>query len=48
MKMKSLIPEYKSNNSEYEKFDTRVKIYKKAKGILENNSKESKIFKSVQ
>ncbi|WP_298555633.1 nucleoside-diphosphate sugar epimerase/dehydratase [uncultured Algibacter sp.] len=48
MKMKSLIPEYKSNNSEYEKFDTRVKIYKKAKGIIENNSKNSKIFKSVQ
>ncbi|WP_345190258.1 nucleoside-diphosphate sugar epimerase/dehydratase [Algibacter agarivorans] len=45
MKMKSLIPEYKSNNSEYEKFDTRVKIYKKAKGIIENNSK---VFKSVQ
>ena len=38
MKMKSLIPEYKSNNSEYEKFDTRVNIYKKAKGILNNNS----------
>jgi hypothetical protein len=48
MKMKSLIPEYKSNNSEYEKFDTRVKIYKKAKGIMNNNSKESKVFKSVQ
>ncbi|MDG1730891.1 MAG: nucleoside-diphosphate sugar epimerase/dehydratase [Algibacter sp.] len=48
MKMKSLIPEYKSNNSEYEKFDTRVKIYKKAKGIIENNSNESKVFKSVQ
>lgn len=48
MKMKSLIPEYKSNNSEYEKFDTRVKVYKKAKGIIENNSKDSKVFKSVQ
>ncbi|PWH82379.1 polysaccharide biosynthesis protein [Algibacter marinivivus] len=48
MKMKSLIPEYKSNNSEYEKFDTRVKIYKKAKGIIENNSKDTKVFKSVQ
>ncbi|WP_339895693.1 nucleoside-diphosphate sugar epimerase/dehydratase [uncultured Algibacter sp.] len=48
MKMKSLIPEYKSNNSEYEKFDTRVQIYKKAKGIIENNSKDSKVFKSVQ
>lgn len=48
MKMKSLIPEYKSNNSEYEKFDTRVKIYKKAKGIMENNSKDPKVFKSVK
>ena len=34
MKMKKLIPEYKSNNSDYEKFDKRVQIYKKAKGIL--------------
>ena len=48
MKMKSLIPEYKSNNSEYEKFDTRVQVYKKAKGIIENNSKDSKVFKSIQ
>lgn len=48
MKMKSLIPEYKSNNSEYEKFDTRVKIYKKAKGIMENNSKDPKVFKSIK
>ncbi|WP_396601117.1 polysaccharide biosynthesis protein [Algibacter sp. R77976] len=48
MKMKSLIPEYKSNNSEYEKFDTRVKVYKKAKGIIENNSKDSNVFKSVK
>jgi FlaA1/EpsC-like NDP-sugar epimerase len=48
MKMKSLIPEYKSNNSEYERFDTRVEIYKKAKGILKNNSKDSNVFKSVQ
>jgi len=48
MKMKSLIPEYKSNNSEYEKFDTRVKVYKKAKDILDNNSEESKFFKSIQ
>lgn len=37
-KMKSLIPEYKSNNSDYEKFDKRVQIYKKAKGILKANS----------
>ena len=48
MKMKSLIPEYKSNNSEYEKFDTRVKVYKKAKNIIDNNLEESKFFKSIQ
>ena len=48
MKMKSLIPEYKSNNSEYEKFDTRVKVYKKAKGIIDNKSKDSTIFKSIK
>ena len=29
LKMKQLIPEYKSNNSDYEKFDRRSKIYKK-------------------
>ncbi|MFD1613934.1 polysaccharide biosynthesis protein [Gelatiniphilus marinus] len=34
MKMKNLIPEYKSKNSDFEKFDKRVQIYKKAKGIL--------------
>ncbi len=33
MKMKRLIPEYKSNNSDYERFDKRVQIYKKVKGI---------------
>ncbi|WP_298535154.1 nucleoside-diphosphate sugar epimerase/dehydratase [uncultured Algibacter sp.] len=37
MKMKRLIPEYKSNNSDYEKFDKRVQIYKKAKGLLQTN-----------
>ncbi|MBC3758974.1 polysaccharide biosynthesis protein [Hyunsoonleella sp. SJ7] len=47
MKMKSLIPEYKSNNSEYEKFDTRVKIYKKAKGILDTNSENQVEYKSI-
>ena len=48
LKMKNLIPEYKSNNSDYEKFDTRVKIYKKAKAIIKDtNSEKSKIFKSV-
>ncbi|WP_282123427.1 polysaccharide biosynthesis protein [Algibacter mikhailovii] len=39
MKMKSLIPEYKSNNSQYEKFDTRVIAYKKAKGVLDKTTK---------
>ncbi|MFS4481920.1 polysaccharide biosynthesis protein [Hyunsoonleella sp. 2307UL5-6] len=34
LKMKNLIPEYKSNNSDYEKFDKRVQIYKKAKNII--------------
>ena len=36
MKMKRLIPEYKSNNSDYERFDKRVQIYKKVKEISEN------------
>ncbi|WP_345274509.1 nucleoside-diphosphate sugar epimerase/dehydratase [Flaviramulus aquimarinus] len=47
MKMKSLIPEYKSNNSEYERFDTRVKIYKKAKGIIDSNSLNKVEYKSI-
>lgn len=47
MKMKSLIPEYKSNNSEYEKFDRRVKIYKKAKGIIDNNTSKEIGYKSI-
>jgi FlaA1/EpsC-like NDP-sugar epimerase len=34
MKMKRLIPEYKSNNSDYERFDKKVHIYKKAQGII--------------
>ncbi|AUP77273.1 polysaccharide biosynthesis protein [Flavivirga eckloniae] len=38
MKMKRLIPEYKSNNSDYERFDKRVQIYKKAKGITANRA----------
>ncbi|XMO86168.1 nucleoside-diphosphate sugar epimerase/dehydratase [Algibacter sp. AS12] len=42
MKMKSLIPEYKSNNSEYERFDTRVKTYKKAKGLSDNSNSSKK------
>jgi FlaA1/EpsC-like NDP-sugar epimerase len=33
MKMKRLIPEYKSNNSDYERFDKHVQIYKKAKEV---------------
>lgn len=37
LKMKNLIPEYKSNNSDYERFDKRVQIYKKAKGITEDS-----------
>ncbi|MEP3836980.1 MAG: nucleoside-diphosphate sugar epimerase/dehydratase [Algibacter sp.] len=42
MKMKSLIPEYKSNNSEYERFDKRVKTYKKAKGLSDNPNSSKK------
>lgn len=45
MKMKSLIPEYKSNNSDYEKFDKRVQIYKKAKGTVDN--KVNKTFMNL-
>jgi len=33
LKMKRLIPEYKSNNSDYERFDKRVQTYKKNKGL---------------
>lgn len=41
MKMKQLIPEYKSNNSDYEKFDKRVQIYKRVKSTStkENTNK---------
>ncbi|WNH10255.1 polysaccharide biosynthesis protein [Thalassobellus suaedae] len=38
MKLKRLIPEYKSNNSDYERFDKRVQIFKKVKGILDDKS----------
>lgn len=38
MKMKQLIPEYKSNNSDYERFDKRVQIYKKIKGLSAKDS----------
>ena len=41
MKMKQLIPEYKSNNSDYERFDKRVQIYKKVKGISEEKSSKT-------
>ena len=30
LKMKQLIPEYKSNNSDYEKFDRRVRVHAQA------------------
>ncbi|GAA4232009.1 nucleoside-diphosphate sugar epimerase/dehydratase [Postechiella marina] len=46
MKMKRLIPEYKSNNSDYEKFDKRVQTYKKAKNIAGSNNK-SKTLGSI-
>ncbi|PQV47708.1 FlaA1/EpsC-like NDP-sugar epimerase [Jejuia pallidilutea] len=42
LKMKNLIPEYKSNNSDYERFDKRVQIYKKAKNLI---SKERSLDK---
>lgn len=35
MKMKRLVPEYKSNNSDYERFDKKVQIYKKVKELAE-------------
>lgn len=38
MKMKRLIPEYKSNNSDYERFDKKVQIYKKVKEILHDKT----------
>ena len=37
-KMKQLIPEYKSNNSDYEKFDKRAKVFGKIGGSLNNNT----------
>ncbi|MEN3324114.1 nucleoside-diphosphate sugar epimerase/dehydratase [Mariniflexile soesokkakense] len=41
MKMKRLIPEYKSNNSDYERFDKKVQIYKKVKEILHDKTDKS-------
>ncbi|WP_308991930.1 nucleoside-diphosphate sugar epimerase/dehydratase [Mariniflexile litorale] len=38
LKMKRLIPEYKSNNSDYERFDKKVQIYKKVKNILHDKT----------
>lgn len=42
LKMKRLIPEYRSNNSDYERYDKRVQIYKKVKGIT--NTKTDKNY----
>ncbi len=42
LKMKNLIPEYKSNNSDYEKFDKRVEGYKKAKALGAQKSYNNK------
>ncbi|MCL4135277.1 UNVERIFIED_CONTAM: hypothetical protein GTU68_019277 [Idotea baltica] len=44
LKMKRLIPEYKSNNSDYERFDKRVQIYKKVKGIAKDNNLKDNIY----
>ncbi|WP_317191933.1 nucleoside-diphosphate sugar epimerase/dehydratase [Tamlana sp. s12] len=41
MKMKRIIPEYKSNNSDYEKFDKQVQHYKKAKNISRDGSEKT-------
>ncbi|MFY0714353.1 polysaccharide biosynthesis protein [Seonamhaeicola sp. NFXS20] len=41
LKMKQLIPEYKSNNSDYERFDKRVQIYKKVKGISQKSDNKA-------
>ncbi|WP_372937980.1 polysaccharide biosynthesis protein [Seonamhaeicola sp.] len=41
LKMKQLIPEYKSNNSDYERFDKRVQIYKKVKGISQESENKA-------
>ncbi len=38
LKMKQLIPEYKSNNSDFEKFDKRAQIYKNSSILLDNKS----------
>lgn len=43
MKMKRLIPEYKSNNSDYERYDKKVQIYKKAKGLTNDSVDKSTV-----
>ncbi|MEL0456391.1 nucleoside-diphosphate sugar epimerase/dehydratase [Flavobacteriaceae bacterium SZ-1-7] len=43
MKMKRLIPEYKSNNSDYERYDKRVQIYKKVKGLTSDTVDKSSV-----
>lgn len=45
MKMKRLIPEYKSNNSDYERFDKQVQTYKNAKNIVGNGT--DKTYKNI-
>ncbi|MDO6759426.1 nucleoside-diphosphate sugar epimerase/dehydratase [Tamlana sp. 2_MG-2023] len=45
LKMKRLIPEYKSNNSDYERFDKQVQHYKKAKNLLKDGS--GKTYKNI-
>lgn len=44
LKMKRLIPEYKSNNSDYERFDKRVQIYKKVKSIGNDSNTNDKNY----
>ncbi|WP_194767559.1 polysaccharide biosynthesis protein [Tamlana sp. I1] len=41
MKMKRIIPEYKSNNSDYEKFDKQVQNYKKSKNLSINSTEKA-------
>ncbi|TNJ46455.1 polysaccharide biosynthesis protein [Tamlana fucoidanivorans] len=47
LKMKQLIPEYQSNNSDYEKFDKRVQIYKKAKSMSALNETSSRNYSNL-
>lgn len=43
LKMKQLIPEYKSNNSDYEKFDRRARVYEKS-NVKVSDDKVDKTF----